>query len=75
MTTDLKTQCIKKLRSLDGNITGVDKTDACDELNISRPTLDKYLDGKVFNVDIAISIIEFFNGRIAKRLERLEGAA
>lgn len=74
-TTDLRTECIEKLKAFEGNITGPDKVDACSKLQISRPTLDKYLGGDISNIDTAIAIIEFFNGRISKRRKKLKGAA
>lgn len=74
-TTDLRAECVDKLKSFDGNITGTDKVDACKELVISRPTLDKYLGGDISNIDTAISIIGFFNGRISKRREKLKKRA
>lgn len=75
MTTDLKSQVIQKLKGLEGNITGLDKTQACEKLKISRPTLDKYLSGDVSNVDTGISIFEFFNGKITRRIQRLNKVA
>lgn len=69
---DLRKQLVKKLKTLDANITGQDKLDACRELPVSRPTLDKYLDGEVADVEKAVSIIEFFSHRITDRLKRIQ---
>lgn len=75
MSTELKDMVVQKLTGLTGNITGQDKKDACTKLKVSRPTLDKYLSGEVPNVDTGLTILEFFNGKISKRMDRLKRVA
>lgn len=72
MGTHLRSQLEARLKAVEPNITGVDKVEACQELNISRPTLDKYLNGEAPNVDTALEILEFFDPRVSKRMERLK---
>jgi hypothetical protein len=71
MTTDLKKAYSKKLELLRPNLTGPDKTEACQELNISRPTIDKYLSGNVAKIDIADKIIKFLSERVNQRIKDL----
>jgi hypothetical protein len=79
MTKDIKKECLKRIKELIPNITGADKRLACYELDISRPTLDKYIHSThvddIANPDTAISIIEFFTEKITERAQRLNKVA
>jgi hypothetical protein len=75
MTQDLKKASAKRIKELQRNVTGQDKTEACATLRISRPTLDKYLKGDISKVDTAISIVEFFEHKIKERITRLSEVA
>jgi hypothetical protein len=72
MTTDLKKAYSKKLELLRPNITGPDKTEACQELNISRPTLDKYLSGNVAKIDKADLLVKFLSAKVNQRIKDLK---
>lgn len=72
MSADLKTQLEARLKAVEPNITGKDKTEACQELKISRPTLDKYLNGEAPNVDTALEILEFLDDRVSDRMKRFQ---
>lgn len=68
---DLKTICSKRLTSFDGNITAQDKLDAMEFADISRPTLDKYLNGDVPKIETATKLIQFFEGKVRERMKEL----
>jgi hypothetical protein len=67
MATDLKKAFSKKFLELKPNITGPDKLEAAETLNISRPTIDKYLNGIVVKLDIAESLYTFFSAKVNQR--------
>lgn len=67
MQKDLKTVYAKKLEGLLPQITPSDKKEAIAALNISQPTLYKYLQGKVVKIDTASNLIVFFEGKIKSR--------
>lgn len=67
MATDLKKQFSKKLQELKPNVTGSDKLEAEKTLRISRPTIDKYLNGVVVKLDIAEPLYTFFSAKVNQR--------
>jgi hypothetical protein len=71
MMTDLKKAYSRKLEALRPNVTGPEKTEACQKLGLSRPTLDKYLSGNVAKIDIADKIIKFLSKKVGHRIEEL----
>lgn len=73
--TDLKKSCAKEIKHLLPNISGADKNEALSACGLSRPTLDKYLKGKITNIDKALEIIQFFKGKVQSRRDQLQGAA
>jgi ribosomal protein S20 len=64
----------QKLKELSANVSLKDKEDAIDELEISRPTIEKYLNGNVVKMDTADRLIKFFSKRIIKRMAELDRA-
>jgi len=72
--TDLKNQCSKKLIELSKSIESSDKSKAEKKLDLSRPTVDKYLSGDVFKISTATKLIKFFNGIVNKRTKELQNA-
>lgn len=71
---NLKTVCSKRLKALGVNLTAQDKLDAMKELEISRPTLDKYLHGNAVKIETATKLIQFFEIRIQERKNELQVA-
>ena len=69
---DIKITCGEKLESLVKNITVTDRTDAVTEIPISRPTLDRYLNGEIIKAETAIKLIRFFSNRITARMKELD---
>jgi len=61
----------EKLKQLSPNVSLLDKVGAQSELKISRPTIDKYLNGNVVKMDTADRLIKFFTKRINKRVQVL----
>lgn len=61
----------EKLMVLAKNITYEEKRQAREMLNISRPTLDKYLSGKGEKIEPAMKLIEFLTEKVKGRLNEL----
>jgi hypothetical protein len=70
--TDLKKVCAQELAKLLPSITAKDRKEAEEKIPISRPTLDKYLAGKIVKIDTAINIIKFFTNKANQHLEELK---
>lgn len=68
---DLKLEYSKRLKALEVNLTSKDKMDAEKELNLSRPTIDKYLNGSVPKLEIGKMLVQFFTGRVQERINEL----
>ena len=62
------------LQELRPNVTEQDRKDAIKELDLSEPTVKRYLLGDAKNIDTALLLIGFFKGRIAKRELALKAA-
>jgi hypothetical protein len=65
----------ERLKGLKDEITAEDRREAEDTLELSGPTLHKYLNGEGPNPDLGIKMYEFFIGRIRQRIERLKAIA
>lgn len=57
------------------NITPQDRDEAQKELNLSEPTITRYLNGEAKKIETALDMIEFFQRRILERDKKLQGAA
>lgn len=68
---DVKTVCAEKLEVLSKNITSAEKIESLDIVGISRPTLDKYLNGDIVKIETATKLIQFFTGKVKDRLNEL----
>lgn len=53
------------------DVSPKDRKDCASHLNISEPTLKRYLTGNIGDIDIASAILQFLKNRIAKREETL----
>lgn len=53
------------------NITAKDRAAAQKELDLSEPTITRYLHGKAKRIEVAINLIKFFRERIAEREREL----
>lgn len=71
MSIDLKKTCEQKLQALIPNITPDDKKEVVSLKIVSRPTLDKYLDGEIVKIDTATTLIDFFTNKVKTRLAQL----
>jgi hypothetical protein len=63
------------LKELYPNITATDRDEATKELELSEPTVNRYLTGHVKKVETAIDLIEFFKKRINEREKKLDKVA
>lgn len=54
------------------NVTATDRSNACNELNIKKGTISKYLKGDVANIDTGLDLLAFFTNRITAREQRLQ---
>lgn len=63
------------LTQLNPNITAQDRVDAQKELELSEPTVKRYLIGQAKEIDTAIRMINFLRGRIKQRDEALKTVA
>ncbi len=68
----IKEICNDKLTALEKNLTADDKQAAMAHCNISRPTLDKYLNGDVAKIDTATSLVAFLGERVNQRMRELK---
>lgn len=64
-----------RLKGLKDEITAEDRKEAEETLELSSPTLYKYLNGDGPNPDLGIKMYEFFIGRIRQRIQRLKAIA
>ena len=69
---DYKTLYSDRIKALIPNINAADKLHTMEKVEISRPTLDKYLKGQIVKQDTAISIIEVLTERINGRYNSLK---
>ena len=72
---NLKETCSEKLALLSTNIDASDKLEAKRKLNLSMPTIDKYLSGDIIKIDTAVKLIGFFTRIVKKRTKDLQRAA
>lgn len=70
-TPDLKTKCIDSLRVISGSVTAKDKSDAAKKFNIHKNTVLGYLRGEVGDIDMGLQLIDFFNQRISKKIDKV----
>jgi hypothetical protein len=57
------------------NITPQDRDEAQKELNLSEPTITRYLNGEAKKIETALDMIEFFQRRILERDKKLQGVS
>lgn len=57
------------------NITPQDREEAQKELNLSEPTVTRYLLGYSKKIDTALGLIQFFQKRISDREKKLQNVA
>lgn len=57
----------EKLLQIKVDVTKDDRTEAVKQLGLTIQTISNYLNGKVWENDTAVKLIEFFSKRIAKR--------
>ncbi len=69
--TDTLNKYSDQLKSIAINVTPDDKKTVMNALRISRPTLDKYLQGKAAKVDTANLMLKFLTRRISAREKEL----
>lgn len=70
---DLQVERISQgLVNIAPNVTATDRTNACNELNLSKGAISKYLRGYVSNVDTGLDVLTFFTNRITAREQRLK---
>jgi len=65
---------VQKLLTLSEGITPTDKAEAEAELPISKPTLDKYLNGEVVKIETAMKLITFFSQKVKERRKLIQTA-
>lgn len=74
MKTDVRVLLSKKLRNVANQITAAEIIEAVETLDISRPTIDKYLSGDVSKIDVGTRILEFFSRKIKERIDLIMSA-
>lgn len=57
------------------NITPEDRDEAMKKLDLSVPTLSRYLNGEAKKIGTALNLIEFFNEKISDREKKLQEVA
>jgi hypothetical protein len=69
-----KEQLKEELLKINPNVTTQDRKDLIEQHNISRATIDWYLQGRVMNNDTAATILKFLSERINERQRIIEEA-
>ncbi|MFL5809222.1 MAG: hypothetical protein ACJ749_06845 [Flavisolibacter sp.] len=54
------------------DITSEDRDEAMKKLDLSEPTLSRYLNGEAKKIGTALNLIEFFQKRISDREKKLD---
>jgi len=67
MQQDIRSMLKDKMLEISLGITPQERVDACKKLNLSRPTMDKYLSGDIAKIEPAEKIINHFSRIIKKR--------
>lgn len=62
----------ERLSEIKDEVTADDKKACMAALDITDPTITKYLSGTVSNPDLGLKMYEFFAGRIRERAERIK---
>lgn len=75
METDIKDTCATQLKELAQYTSHKEQIAAKDVAGISKPTLYKYLNGEVANIDIATKLIGHLAPIAKARKEQLEKSA
>lgn len=71
MVKDFKKACAKELEKMVPHITAEDRQAAFDKKIVSKPTLQRYLQGDIVKIDLAMELITFFKRRIKARQRQL----
>lgn len=61
----------ERLAAIKPDVTAQDRKDAFAEFNLTEATIHKYLKGEGPNADLGLKLYEFFHGKIAGRIERI----
>lgn len=69
-----KEQLTEELLKISPNVTTQDRKDLIERHNLSRATIDWYLQGRVMNLDTATTILKFLSDRINERQRIIEEA-
>jgi hypothetical protein len=75
MKDKMKKEMAEKLKAVAPSVTVEDRKEACVKFLKSHATISHYLSGDVRNMDLGLSLLEFFHGRINERGERLNAIA
>lgn len=57
---------------LSGDVTETDRVEFCNEFDFGSSTVSSYLNGKVYNLDTAVTMLAFFRKKIAAREKLLK---
>jgi len=71
MQQDIRSMLKDKMLEISLGITPQERVDACKKLNLSRPTMDKYLSGDIAKIEPAEKIINHFASITKKRHARI----
>jgi len=71
MQQDIRSMLKDKMLEISKGITPKERADACIKLNLSRPTVDKYLSGDIAKIEPAEKIISHFASITKKRHARI----
>jgi len=71
MQQDIRSMLKDKMLEISLGITPQERVDACKKLNLSRPTMDKYLSGDIAKIEPAEKIISHFASITKKRHARI----
>lgn len=65
----------EKILLLNKNVTPEERAEAEKVIEISRPTLEKYLSGDIVKIETATRLVKFLNKKVQKRLTEINGMA
>lgn len=69
---DTRSTIAATLKKMNSNVTVSDKHEAAQLMDVSYNTILNYMRGDVANVEIGLRLMEFFNGIINNRIERVK---
>lgn len=71
---NIKALLSQKLITLSEGITIAERVEAEKEIPVSKPTLDRYLAGKIIKIETAEKLITFFSTKVKARLQLIKTA-